>query len=329
MKKIIFLIVATVLSGIATASATCWRINPDPKAKAKFISVEQAMNDNLVADGDTLILDPGAYGNIELTKENITVIGPGYFLDQKEGWYEKDMAIINIATLSTCSTIEGCAANTIIPGNNSTIRRCKVGIIHNNADFTNYLVEQCFVTTYINFNDYSKLRNNIVLGYIHGDGNDDGVVIENNTIINNNSKNCLSTGILTNSIVRNNIIIDALRPEEEGHIYTCTGPDVAIYNNVTNNYIVQEYVYDNVIDAKVESLFLNDGSADGRWQLSENSVAKGAGANGEDCGAFAGNTPYVLSGLPRFIPHITKVEVPSRPTNGKLNIKIKIENQDE
>ncbi len=139
MKKIIFLIVATVLSGIATASATCWRINPDPKAKAKFISVEQAMNDNLVADGDTLILDPGAYGNIELSKENITVIGPGYFLDQKEGWYEKDMAIIQIATLSTGSTSEGCVANTIYAGFNSTIRRCNAQGIRNKS--TNFTVE--------------------------------------------------------------------------------------------------------------------------------------------------------------------------------------------
>jgi hypothetical protein len=39
-------------------------------------------------------------------------------------------------------------------------------------------------------------------------------------------------------------------------------------------------------------------SSDGRYQLKAGSPAIGAGSNGEDCGMFGGNDPYVLSGLP-------------------------------
>lgn len=327
MKQKRLLFAAIGIAAIALANATTWRINPDPKAKAKFTSVEQAMKDKTVAEGDTLILDPGAYGDIELTKDNITVIGPGYFLDQKEGWYEKDMAIIKNAYLSNWSTIEGCVANNITAGTNSTIRRCNAQHITNSSLYDSYLVEQCFVTERLDIRDYCKVRNNIVLGYIYSGKTCDGMVIENNTVICSGSNACLEISA-TNSIARNNIFINTYGSDDTS-IYNYRGVGLSIHNNVTSNNRVQEYVYDKVIDATVESLFVNDGSIDSRWQLSENSPAKGAGANGEDCGAFAGSNPYVLSGLPRFIPHITRVEVPARPTNGKLNIKIKIENQDE
>ena len=62
---------------------------------------------------------------------------------------------------------------------------------------------------------------------------------------------------------------------------------------------------------------------DARNQLANNSPAKGAGENGTDCGAFGGDEPYVLSGIPS-IPTIYQLTVPANvPQNGTLNVQIK------
>lgn len=62
---------------------------------------------------------------------------------------------------------------------------------------------------------------------------------------------------------------------------------------------------------------------DARNQLASNSPAKGAGEGGTDCGAFGGDEPYVLSGIP-FVPNIYDLKVPQTTSqNGILNIQIK------
>ena len=83
------------------------------------------------------------------------------------------------------------------------------------------------------------------------------------------------------------------------------------------------------VGATVENTFVNEGSDDAKWQLLDSSAAKGAATHGGDCGAFGGATPYVLSGIPMFLPHITEALVPAKPTDGKITVKLKIENQNE
>jgi len=72
------------------------------------------------------------------------------------------------------------------------------------------------------------------------------------------------------------------------------------------------------------------GDYDARWKLREGSPAKGAGANGEDCGIFGGSSPYVLSGVPP-LPTIyyfdVPVSVPSTPNTLPIEIKVKVSNQ--
>lgn len=85
MKKQLTLLAACVLAGVAGAYATCWRINPSPFAKAQFKTVAEAMADINVVSGDTLLLDPGSYGDFNVTsRDNITIIGTGYFLDKNK-----------------------------------------------------------------------------------------------------------------------------------------------------------------------------------------------------------------------------------------------------
>lgn len=332
-KTLLFLVIA--LLGIATAPATCWRINPDPKAKAQFESVQQAMEDNNVKSGDTLLLDAGYYGEVVLEKDKITIIGTGYFLDQK-GWMETDETRFNTISLSEGSSIEGCAARYIKYYHNSTVKRCKAeGIVaYSKIIFServaNALISQCYVTSAVGLHDYCTLKNSIVLGTVGGHNYSQGAVIENNSIIyKGNEYNCISN--FSNSTIRNNICIRTNGESDYDVIEIRSDANNIINNNVlsSGSAFADKIINNYYVGATIENTFVNEGSDDGRYQLRVDSPAKGAAANGSDCGAFGGSTPYVLSGLPQFLPHITEVLVPAKPTDGKITVKLKIANQNE
>ncbi|MDE6287905.1 MAG: hypothetical protein K2M00_03865 [Muribaculaceae bacterium] len=105
-----------------------------------------------------------------------------------------------------------------------------------------------------------------------------------------------------------------------------------IQNNVFSTpakYANEQYPGNYYVGATIENTFVNEGSEDAKWQLLETSAAKNAATHGGDCGAFGGPTPYVLSGIPQFLPHITEALIPAKPTDGKITVKLKIENQNE
>lgn len=340
MKQKRLLFVALGVIAVVLANATTWRVNPNPSAKAQYKTVAEAMDDVHVQPGDTLLLDPGYYGYVDVNKKNITIIGNGYFLGWNKGWAESDETIMIDIRLYDGCTIEGCTANQIRPdGDGITIRRCKADYIGSTSNgFNNCLIEQCIVTGDLFTRTAGTVRNNIVIGSIIT-YRETGIIIENNTVIQNSyDRYVLNIDNGSNCIARNNILIhsdqtlnDNLMPASSYKVYPEDLTGWSMYNNVTS--IAPEYKdpkYNNHdISATVETLFLNEGSDDGKWRLSENSPAKNMAINGGDCGAFGGRTPYVLSGVPQFIPHITKIEVPTRPTDGKITIKLKIENQDE
>lgn len=335
MKQKRLLFVALGVIAVVLANATTWRVNPNPSAKAQYKTVAEAMDDVHVQTGDTLMIDPGYYGDINVTKENITIIGNGYFLGWNKGWAESDETIFTNVNLAKKCTIEGCTANSISSNDSGTIRRCKAESLYGGGNST---IEQS-ITNSISISTGDIIRNNIIIGYIYTSYYYSGIVVENNTIITNERDRMpldLRTG--SNNIIRNNIIIQScqdlnsdLVPTSSSMVYPKDLTGWSMYNNVTS--IAPEYKdpkYNNHdIGATVETLFLNEGSDDGKWRLSEKSPAKNMAIDGGDCGAFGGRTPYVLSGVPQFIPHITKIEVPTRPTDGKITIKLKIENQDE
>ena len=72
----------------------------------------------------------------------------------------------------------------------------------------------------------------------------------------------------------------------------------------------------------------NGYSIDGRYQLSPNSQARGAGLNGTDCGPFGGDNPYQLSGI-SDIPFVWQLNVPQQASQGNgvdVGIKVKATN---
>jgi len=66
----------------------------------------------------------------------------------------------------------------------------------------------------------------------------------------------------------------------------------------------------NITNANMSNEFAGGSSSDGYYQLDGTSQGIGAGVNGEDLGAFGGDDPYVLSGIPS-IPAIYYLSAPS------------------
>lgn len=341
MKKQL-LLAAAALTLASAANAKCWRINPNPNAKAQFTSVKEAMEDLNVYPGDTLLLDPGFHGAINLTQKNITLIGTGYFLDQNKGWTEISESVAERVSLSEGSKVEGVVATGYIGGSsNTTISRCKTNYI--SGGYNNSLIERCIVDKYIEASSYTTVKNNIIRnnGYIY---TGQGCVIENNTVIGNaNGSNYVGQRAIieaTNSIIRNNIVINTNKDINADRLpnsyFSCISFDQSRNNNIYNNvlttpaeYADANYPSNHYVGATVENTFVMTGTEDAKYKLLETSAAKKAAANGSDCGAFGGATPYVLSGIPQFLPHITEAIVPTKPTDGKITVKLKIENQDE
>lgn len=335
-KTLLFLVIA--LLGIATAPATCWRINPSPYAGAQFKTVDEAMNDINVLPGDTLLLDPGKHGNFTITRKGITVIGSGYLLDKNKEWAESQASIIEVINLNgeNCK-VEGCdvTAYLYLYGKGCVASRCKVNSIYATND--NCIISQCFVTGGMNQANNTIARNNIIIGTSSGAS---GCIFENNSIVWHGDSYYgyyWPVANFSNSTIRNNIILCTRLGFDDNQIPYSTWIFSNCSNNVVQNNVLstpEKYADSTIphnlfVGATIENTFVNEGSEDAKWQLLDNSAAKGAATHGGDCGAFGGPTPYVLSGIPQFLPHITEALVPAKPTDGKITVKLKIANQNE
>lgn len=348
MGKVRLSALGVALAAAVAANAACWRINPDPKAKAQFLSVAEAMQDINVYDGDTLLLDPGSHGNITLNRENITVIGSGYLLDKNTDWTETQTAVMEYVTLSKGSTLEGCTVARLTVSIDNTVRRCKVAELKTTGQYEypkNNTIEGCLITSAVSGGPNAIIRNNIVSAGVYtvclsaGDNS----LIENNTVIKS-----LSVGYgqeyaavsATNSTIRNNIVINTQSGFDGNNVpysaKNCIDFNPANNNVICNNvlsipqrYADTNYTNNHFVGASVTDTFVNEGSDDAKFMLLDSSAAKGAATHGGDCGAFGGVTPYVLSGIPRGLPHITEALVPARPTDGKIVVKLKIEAQND
>src|SRR5690606_26276506 len=178
----------------------------------------------------------------------------------------------------------------------------------------NFFVSQNFIDDQISgANCRGTITNNIVR-YASFDSNSSVSLFNNVLYYSVNNSYSLT---IHNSEVRNNII----------YSYTTNTLLASSRNNTVTNNIFRQNGTDsdeNKFNQAVATLFVNEGSEDGKYKLAENSAAKGTGLNGIDCGAFGGDNPYVLSGIPPG-PSIYEVNAPataSRADGLPVNIKI-------
>lgn len=332
------------MCGAGTAVAASWRVNSNTAMSADFADVNAAMSDERVVAGDTLYIDPGTkISTTQNITKRVTIVGPGYLHQGTPIQSAVFNCVVYIKEAAAGTKIEGCVieSTTFVYGANSILER-------NYIKYEVYL-RASNVTVHANYIEYNSTNVAISGGkdYI-------GTVITNNIIKVTDNSNAIST--LYNATVSNNVIVYS--------DYIDYRMIKSVYNSViTNNIFIDTYsasrAYfslslsnNNVIENNVTSCSADDtnwadypnntflggndltaifdttGIADRYYRLCENSPAKGAGVNGSDCGAYAGDS-YVPSGLPLFYPYFTRVEIPSVTTDGKLNIKLNIKTQNE
>ena len=145
MKKLL-LSLAVIVGVCSAASATTWRINSNPKAKAHFLTLKDAMSSLDVKSGDVLMLDPGAHEGTTINKQ-VTIVGTGYLLADNKDWKETSSAsITGSLTLSSdgCRVIGVSVSRISVNGDNCVVDRCygSVGL----GDAANASVTNCYLT---------------------------------------------------------------------------------------------------------------------------------------------------------------------------------------
>jgi hypothetical protein len=100
-----------------------------------------------------------------------------------------------------------------------------------------------------------------------------------------------------------------------------------IHNNISNRRNFLDSTSNNYGNANPDSLFVYSSfgfhSEDQQWQLLTNSFANTYGTGGIACGAFGGDKPYTLSGIPD-LPNIYNVTIlPDPNVRGNVLVSIK------
>ena len=352
MKHFLFFAVATIGLSLCSQSAQArsWRVNSNPNTKANFASIDDAMASLDVFNGDTIYLDPGCVLNNQTISKGVTVIGPGYNLE--EYGYASVTQLTGNTNISYCKNVkvEGCHIEYLDVSNstNITVERCKIRSIKHQGSSLNCFYLSCFIYNskscfYGNNQPAFTISNCIILGTID---NFNLSTVTNNVIIGvpyiNNNDYLLRN--ITNSSITNNIIINtqsrySVGEDQIPYYYknnTIANTTVKDGNTISNNVLSTDaqhafanYPNNKFIGATAADIFTLTGAADAMYKLKEGSPAIGYGTNGYDCGAFSGPYPYVLSGRPRFLPYIYEAIIPNQPTDGKLNVTLKIKSQNE
>lgn len=338
------------------AQAKTWRVNSNPEAKAAFSSLADALASEEVKSGDELLIEPGQYeGTYDITKQGLTITGPGYALAENTDWAETRSAIINYVRIKASNTtLQGLEISTVELRldaetnallEDCTIRRCKISTItgssleqHNHLVICQNYILGTNPGSSIGMRE-STVANNIFKGRVSLSGLNS--VVENNIfpavstwLTGSRYAKVLNIGSLKNSVIRNNILIEDNGEPQMG-MYLMDF-DTANNNVITNNVFSgslekanANYLNNEWVEARMETVFVDDFGFDG-YYLRDDSPAKGAATDGGDCGIFGGAHPYIISGRPKSMPHISSAIIPSSPDeNGEVVVKLKIEVQND
>lgn len=338
MKKITLILVLAIVS--IAAHATIWRVNSNVSIDADFRQLQTANDSSIVNGGDTIYMENGTYNASANITKHLVIIGPGYFLAVNDSThaYPSPAVIHDIAfnAGSDNSKIMGMkvtnAMNISAATSNVTIERNHISYLSYTqvyyASSQNIHIRQNYIYTNfnINYNASSYIENNIITCTVSISSSN--CVFANNTLIHDYSSYLLQCA---NTSVYNNIIIN-----------TGTGSAIRSYsydynenntfaNNVLSDAAPTTYPWpSNYYNASESGTIVMTGVAGNYYKLASASPAIGYGTSGQDCGAYDGVYPYVLSGLPAMIPHIFEATIPSsadKSTGLNVNIKIKAQNQ--
>ena len=292
------LILAATCMTVA-ANAKILRVSNVSGSSAPYSSIEAAHD--AASAGDTIMVDasPTRYGNdftITLTKK-VVLLGPGYWLVDN-GVMEEGTSGASIYTL----TIK--ASETVVKGITITsglkiqapkvvINRCHINGIDISKACDNVVITQSYIVNKIdgNTSNYHQITNNIFIntsnyGHITG--------MNNSNISFNTCRSAIFQSSATNSTFKHNLWKKFEDKGSNNSVIDNYETDI-INTQATNDFIDKDY-YALEIPADVINKY----------------------------GAFAGDSPYVLSGVPSG-PVIQDLVVPTTVEMGsKMNVTVKI-----
>lgn len=314
-------------------TAKIWRVDLNAKNKPDFTLLQEANDDNKVSDGDTLYVagNIGNYGSLTVSKK-LVIIGQGYFLPENNAPQVNKFSskLYDVDIRSSGSQLVGMEINgslrinasNILIKRNHIISSEKEAIILNSLNSSALCVDHLSIEQ--NFIESNHLG--IIYGAIAGITSEQ-IFITNNFI--STKYTAVSLLNIRNVAVANNTIKGNLSLSDANiynNILMNNGSTLNLRNcffqrNIGIDY--NQFEGDNKI-AIFNQIFVDTGSPDGMYQLKESSPAKGYAVNGDDCGMFGGDEPYLLSGIPP-IPTIYEAQVaPSGNNMDGLTVKIKV-----
>ena len=307
MKKTVLFLAAGILS--LAANARILRVNNTSGGSTPYTTIAAALE--AATDGDTIMVDASgtAYDNPNIEK-SIVLLGPGYNLI-KNGITEEGASCAQMGdhdTKSVTVTAPGVVIKGMTFSSSLYIQTEKV------------VVNKCYVSSNISLNgdaNNSIIHQNFVRYGIGGGSYDyeipSYVQVTNNITLGNIS------GIKSGYIAYNTILVN-----DSYNLYTCRGctiehnwsqVELARYDGVdTNNNLSDNYVSEDFAEFN-------------RYKADEADFAALDVPARNSYGAFAGSTPYVLSGVPAG-PVVQDLVVPARVEQGsKLQVTIKVGSQ--
>ena len=295
MKKKLYLLAALAFVGIA-AHATVLRVN-NVDASAPYKNVNDAVK--AAAEGDTIMVDGTSvdYDAATLNKR-LVLIGPGYWL--RENGIDTESA--HAATINEVNVqAEGCVvmgmnitAQVVINGAKTIVTRCRVaGNISMESNINNCVIHQ------------NMLGGNVGSGYGHS---------YYHQITNNIFGNISCQGVSESYIAYNTSF--AHWGESFWNSYNCK-----IEKNQFND---EAYVKGDKDNTYSDNYWVGDGYQD--IQTDKDVRDSLLPQEAYDYGAFAGNAPYVVSGIPAG-PMIEELTIPTSVeeggTMGLLRLKVR------
>lgn len=325
MKNKILISVIIISLIVSNAQAqTVRRVSNALGANAPYSTIQDAIT--AAVNGDIILVEgsPTTYTGVTTINKQVTIQGPGYFLDENNGL----QANSNPASMGGFSFAAGSAGSIVrgmkiiggitINTSNITISNNQLVGVDMNTGANNIIISGNYATGIIR--SFSNMTNLLVSNNYLGGGISFSLSVTVLGVVTNNIVAVGGTNYyLENSIITNNIFLA-----------TGTAIGETLNSTIQNNVFVSVAQTDadatNVFGATASSLFvgLTGNTTDTQWELKAGSPAIGAGAGGTDCGMYAGNnTQYKISGIYTGQPTITSFTSPGTvPVNGVLNVKV-------
>jgi hypothetical protein len=315
--------------------AAVWRVDNTANRSADFTSLQAALTDAQVQDGDTLIIS-GRHGGDYALNKSLQLVGYGYYLESGNTDYSFDTTFAGIiaGTVFITSSVDAVPDGATITGlelggvsfgdaRNVTVRRCKTGPI-GLASGTRGGAQGILILQNMIIGSPSVFYNNAT---ITSRGSDNGDIYIIGNIVGGSDEGSISFSSSDTCTVAHNLFYVYLENSgvsvSHGEIYhniLIDGSVSAGYANFHDNLHIGAGAPFLEVDGNWNlsddtGVFIGSGSEDGTWLLAPASPAAGAGMNGEDLGPFDGPFPYVLSGLPT-LPVITELSLPAIVNEG-------------